>query len=97
MASQSNETPQRREIYFSGRVQGVGFRYTTRDIAARFDVGGYVKNLADGRVLLVVEGTPLTLDRFVGAVEGEMNRFIHSAQSTIGPAKNEFTGFSIRH
>ena len=97
MAPEANETHQRREIYYSGRVQGVGFRYTTRDIAARFDVSGFVENLPDGRVLLVVEGTPSTLDRFVGAVEAEMHRFIQDAHKTVGPAKNEFTGFAIRH
>jgi acylphosphatase len=97
MARGSNETPQRREIYFSGRVQGVGFRYTTRDIAARFEVAGFVKNLADGRVLLVVEGAESTVDRFVAALESYLGRYIHSADTTTSPAKNEFTQFEIRH
>jgi acylphosphatase len=97
MANVANEKTQRREIYFSGRVQGVGFRYTTRDLAARFDVAGYVRNLPDGRVQLVVEGAASTLDRFVAALEGEMNRFIHGTQCTVAPPTDEFTGFSIHH
>ncbi len=97
MADQSNESPQRREIYFSGWVQGVGFRYMTRNIAARFDVRGFVKNLPDGRVLLVVEGVARTLDEFVAAIETEMDRYVHSAQSTVLPATDEFTRFEIRH
>ena len=43
-------------MYFSGHVQGVGFRYTTRSVASRFAVTGYVRNLPDGRVELVAEG-----------------------------------------
>ncbi|MEX0678941.1 MAG: acylphosphatase [Pirellulales bacterium] len=96
MAGQPNESPERREVYFSGWVQGVGFRYTTRDIAARFDVRGFVKNLHDGRVVLVVEGAPSTLDRFVAAIEAEMARCIQSSKSTILPATHEFTDFEIR-
>jgi acylphosphatase len=97
MTPEANEPRQRREVYFSGRVQGVGFRYTARDIAARYDVSGFVKNLADGRVLLVVEGLPATVDQFIRAIHDEMHRFIHSVHNTASPATNEFTGFAIRH
>ena len=44
------------QAFYEGRVQGVGFRYTARRIAAGFDVAGYVRNLADGRVELVASG-----------------------------------------
>ena len=49
---------EQREVYYSGRVQGVGFRYTVRSLASRMAVTGFVKNLPDGRVHLVVEGSP---------------------------------------
>lgn len=97
MTGQPNESPERREVYFSGRVQGVGFRYTTRDVAARFDVRGFVQNVRDGRVLLVVEGVPGVVDRFVAAVEAAMGRYVECAQRTVLPATNEFTRFEIRH
>lgn len=97
MAEKSNESPQRREIYFSGRVQGVGFRYTTHSIAARFRVRGYVKNLSDGRVLLVVEGDAGTLEAFVAAIKTEMDRHVQGTQCTVLPATDEFTRFEIRH
>ena len=56
---------QRCEIYYSGRVQGVGFRYTVRSIAGRFAVTGFVKNLRDGRVQLVAEGLAEEIQRFL--------------------------------
>jgi acylphosphatase len=88
---------ERREIYFSGRVQGVGFRFTTREIAARHPVSGFVKNLADGRVQLVVEGARDALDRFVQAIEAEMGRYIDGKQETVLSATDEFAGFGVRH
>ena len=48
-----------RRIIFHGRVQGVGFRYTTHRIARGFPVTGFVRNLTDGTVELVACGTPL--------------------------------------
>ena len=44
------------EVFFSGRVQGVGFRYTTMQVAKEFEVAGQVRNLTDGRVQLEVDG-----------------------------------------
>ena len=46
----------RRHAWFRGTVQGVGFRFTTRRLADRRRVGGFVRNLPDGRVEVVVEG-----------------------------------------
>ena len=53
----------RKTIYYSGRVQGVGFRWTTRRIACEYDVTGYVMNLPDGRVELAVEGPAKVVKR----------------------------------
>jgi acylphosphatase len=92
---ESKEASERREIHFSGRVQGVGFRYTARQIASRFAVRGFVKNLRDGRVLVVVEGATATLESFVEAVEGEMDRYIERREVSILPATGEFTNFEV--
>jgi acylphosphatase len=89
--------PERREIHFSGRVQGVGFRYTTRQIAERFRVCGFVKNLRDGRVELVVEGDAGELDGFLAAVEGELERYIEHRAVSVLSASGEFDGFEVRH
>ncbi len=43
-------------IFYSGHVQGVGFRYTAKTVAAGFEISGVVRNLSDGRVELIAEG-----------------------------------------
>ena len=58
----------RYDVHFEGRVQGVGFRYTTARIAAAHAVVGYVRNLGDGRVHVAAEGEPAELDGFIGAI-----------------------------
>lgn len=88
---------ERREIYYSGRVQGVGFRYTTLQIASGFRVTGYVENLPDGRVHLVAEGTSEELDRFTRAVLSRFGHYIRATEETQAPATMSFTSFTIRH
>ena len=87
----------RREIHFSGRVQGVGFRYTTQRLAAQHSVTGYVRNEADGRVRLVVEGPSTEVAGFVRAVQTQMEGNIQSVQTLDGEFQNEFNRFEIRH
>ena len=55
-----------RRVVVSGRVQGVGFRWATRDEAARRDLAGWVRNLGDGRVEAWIEGDPATVAEMVG-------------------------------
>ena len=63
--------PIRRRVLFHGRVQGVGFRYTTASIARRYPVLGFVRNLSDGSVELVAEAEPSVLDQFVADIVSE--------------------------
>ena len=91
-----SEPTVRREAYFRGRVQGVGFRFTTREIAERFRVTGVVQNLADGRVLLVAEGSPAEIDRFVAAIASEMDRYVAGYDMNEQPATGEFQDFGVR-
>lgn len=96
MANNSQQPRQRQIVLFEGRVQGVGFRYTTRQIAADFQVGGFVENLPDGRVRLVCEGPPSEVDQFVAAVHERMADCIRSVQSSREAASGEFQSFFIR-
>ncbi len=88
----------RRRVHFSGRVQGVGFRYTCQSLARGYEVAGYVRNLRDGRVELLAEGDPTELDRFLAAIQVEMSNYIVDTDVQTEPAPAEpVSGFSIRH
>lgn len=80
----------RRTVHFSGRVQGVGFRETTRRIAAEHPVAGFVQNLADGRVRLVIEGSPAALTGFVEAVSERLRENIEQREVVASEASGEF-------
>jgi acylphosphatase len=88
----------RRQVFFSGRVQGVGFRYTALALAREFKVGGYVKNLHDGRVELVAQGDETEVDRFLAAIEREMAPYIKDvACETLPVSEGGSSEFMIRH
>ncbi|HLL90356.1 MAG TPA: acylphosphatase [Tepidisphaeraceae bacterium] len=88
---------QRRTCHFAGRVQGVGFRYTVQNIAQQYNVGGYVKNLPDGRVELVMEGPERELDEVLDRVSRRMNGFIAKVDLNDLPATGGFDEFRIAH
>jgi acylphosphatase len=83
-------------VLYSGRLQGVGFRYTTRTVAAGFDVCGTVRNLADGRVELVAEGERAELNAFREAIRDEgLAANIRDEAVTWSEAQGGFRGFEI--
>ena len=88
---------QRRLIHYSGRVQGVGFRYTTSRVAADYAVEGYVRNLPDGRVELVAEGEAAELDALMKEVRRHMAGHIRDERSDTSEPTGEFPGFQIRY
>ena len=88
---------QRKTVFYTGRVQGIGFRYTARAIAGRFDVCGFVRNLPDGRVELVAEGEPHQLAVFLDEVRERMGVQIRDEKVDTQPATGEFAEFEIRH
>ncbi|HEY9708474.1 MAG TPA: acylphosphatase [Oculatellaceae cyanobacterium] len=63
----------RAHVFISGRVQGVGYRYSTMDEADRLGVNGWVRNLPDGRVEAVFEGSRQVVD--------EMMRWCHKGST----------------
>ncbi|HXG09415.1 MAG TPA: acylphosphatase [Gemmataceae bacterium] len=85
-----------KRVYYSGHVQGVGFRYTAQALAKNFAVSGYVRNLRDGRVELVAEGEPGEVDAFLTAVADRMGPYIdHTRVEEIEPGGHQ--GFRIRY
>jgi len=95
----SSESPERigRRMNYRGRVQGVGFRYTTHSIARRFRVDGYVKNLPDGSVELVAAGEEREVAAFLEEVAAAFGNQITSTscEETSPPA--EIVGFRIEY
>ena len=89
--------PIRRHVYYTGHVQGVGFRWTARHIAQGFAVTGFVKNLADRRVELVAEGAPAEVDRFCAAIAEQFAGQIHDVAATDCPFTGEFSTFEVVH
>ena len=66
----------RREVCFSGQVQGVGFRYTVMRLAANREVTGFVRNLPDGRVQMNAEGASGEIDRLLDGIRDAMGGYI---------------------
>lgn len=85
----------RMEVWFSGRVQGVGFRYRTWRVAAGFEVTGHVRNLVDGRVALLAEGEEAEVREFVAAVEAAMEGFIRQKEERTGEGPRTGRGFQM--
>ena len=82
---------------FEGRVQGVGFRFSVKEIAQGFDVAGWVANLSDGRVQLEVQGAPEEVEQFFEAIsQSYLRSHIHRQSiQNIDPTES-LRGFSIR-
>ena len=86
---------QRYTAYYRGQVQGVGFRYSVCRLAGRFDVKGFVRNLADGRVQVVAEGQSDELNRFLQAIDGEMAGHIRGRELDKQEPSGEFRDFGL--
>ena len=86
----------RRTMLYSGRVQGVGFRYTTCRVAEGYRVVGFVRNLADGRVEATIEGEEADVDAFGLAVGEALRGHIEEVESRDAAAAGEFSRFEIR-
>jgi len=84
-----------RMVYYSGMVQGVGFRATVRDIAQMHPVTGWVKNLDDGRVQLLVEGKEEDVKKFLDAVRSYWKKQIDKEQVEQKEPTGMHRGFSV--
>ncbi len=86
-----------KQVIFEGRVQGVGFRYTVKDLSRSFDVCGTVKNLPEGSVQLQVMGEPNEVADFIREITQESPVAHHIQSHTITPLPllEKASGFSI--
>ena len=83
--------------WFSGHVQGCGFRYYTLRLMAGYPVSGYVKNLPDGRVELLLQGEEETLAEALRSLQEHHRGHIRSTETTRREPTESFDGFQVRY
>ena len=86
----------RLHIYYSGSVQGVGFRFTAERTASSLGLIGWVKNLRDGRVEVLCEGREAALKEFSQKMNDIFKEYIRDRDVDWGEATGEFEEFDIR-
>ena len=84
-------------VYYSGHVQGVGFRFTAAGIARSHRALGFVRNLADGRVEFTVEGEKEDIKACLEELSREMGSYIRDEDVTWGECSGNFEDFSVRY
>ena len=87
----------RRDVIYHGRVQGVGFRWTTNRLARDFAVSGTVENRSDGSVYMVVEGKESEIHQFMEAIATRMSTNIKSTSIQEVIASKEFQEFRVNY
>jgi acylphosphatase len=86
-----------KQVFYEGHVQGVGFRWTVKHIAKGFDVTGWVRNLADGRVELQASGEEAELSTFLEAIaQSELRAHIKQQSEYPLDEPPATRGFEIR-
>jgi acylphosphatase len=84
-----------KRVHFRGTVQGVGFRMTTHHIASHYAVGGYVRNLPDGQVEVVVAGEADEVEQFLAEIGTRMAGYI-TGHRIVDEPPQDFPAFEIR-
>ena len=87
----------RARVYYSGRVQGIGFRYTAREVACGYEVTGFVQNLPDGRVEMAAEGEEEEVSAFLDAIKAsQLGSHIRQADVRWIEPRDDDKQFEIR-
>jgi acylphosphatase len=84
-------------VFYSGRVQGVGFRFTAEDVALGLEVTGWVKNLPDSRVEVVAEADEKILQQYLEQVRNSfLKKYITKEDVSWSEATGKYSDFQIR-
>lgn len=86
-----------KKVVFKGRVQGVGFRYTAYRIAGRYNLIGYVKNMPDGTVETVFQGTAANIQTALDEIQDTFGGYIRDTQITEKGVNPQYTDFRIAY
>ena len=84
-----------RHIIFSGRVQGVGFRFTAHRMAGRHQLTGYVRNLSDGTVEMLAQGPAEEIDDCVKDIQQSLISYVRETKIKEVPPNPKYTDFRI--
>jgi acylphosphatase len=84
-----------KHIIFTGRVQGVGFRFTAFNIANRHQLTGFVRNLPDGNVEMFAQGPTQTIDNCIRDIEEEFSSYIRETEIEEIPPNPQYKDFKI--
>ncbi|MCF6311736.1 MAG: acylphosphatase [Verrucomicrobiales bacterium] len=85
-----------KQIFYTGRVQGVGFRFSVKQLAKGFEVQGWAKNMADGRVELQLMGEQAEVEEFIEEIaESHLAGFIRETEQQDISLLANCVGFSI--
>lgn len=85
------------QIFYTGRVQGVGFRFSVKQLAKGFDVTGWIQNLPDGRVELQMMGEQEEVEEFIQEIQdSHLGGFIRETEAHSISLLDNVSGFSIK-
>jgi acylphosphatase len=84
-----------KHIIFAGRVQGVGFRFTAFNIANRYELAGFVRNLPDGTVEMFVQGLAETIDDCIRDIQDEFGGYLRETSIEETPPNPKYENFKI--
>ncbi|MDP2940944.1 MAG: acylphosphatase [Candidatus Omnitrophota bacterium] len=82
-------------VFYSGRVQGVGFRFTARELAQRSGINGWVRNTSDGRVELLAAGKELALKDFLSELNKTFSSYISGTEIEWQLPQAEYQDFRV--
>lgn len=82
-------------IFYSGTVQGVGFRFTVQRYARELNLAGWVRNVPDGRVEILAEGPQEKIQRFDECIAAHFEGYIRNKEIESTPAQEKLKGFRI--
>jgi len=84
-----------KHIVFLGHVQGVGFRYTAQQIAHQYHVAGFVRNLPDGTVEMLLQGPTQDIDNCLREVQDSFEGYIRDTRIEEAPFNPRYTDFRV--